>query len=217
MRTDVPRGGAVSLGSTMPPQLVALTEGPNILLDKPILLLGRHQECDIQLASRKISRRHCCIAQVKDYLVIRDLCSTNGIRINGVRVLEGALKAGDELTIGNHRYQVQWNAQVNEPIGPPPAALPGREAVRKTRQVPNEDDPLESCEEPVALAEPSQLGDPRAPILPSAPVGPAPALPRPLPPRNPKSVILPENLDLAPLSDHANIPPPAAEAPPEPP
>ena len=52
----------------MPPQLVALSEGPNILLDKPILLVGRHQECDIQISSRKISRKHCCIAQVNDYL-----------------------------------------------------------------------------------------------------------------------------------------------------
>src|SRR5437667_11937900 len=96
------RGGCtIPLGRAMPPQLVALTEGPNILLDKPILLLGRHQECDIQLASRKISRRHCCIAQVNNYLIVRDLCSTNGIRINGVRVTEGNLKPGDELTIGN--------------------------------------------------------------------------------------------------------------------
>ena len=58
----------------MPPQLVALTDGPSIMLDKPILLVGRHQECDIQIQSRKISRRHCCIAQVDDYLVVRDLC-----------------------------------------------------------------------------------------------------------------------------------------------
>ena len=57
----------------MPAQLVALSEGPNILLDKPVLLLGRHPECDIQIDSRKISRRHCCIAQVEDHLVVRDL------------------------------------------------------------------------------------------------------------------------------------------------
>src|SRR5262245_65687061 len=94
----------------MPAQLVALTEGPTILLDKPILLLGRHPECDIQLNSRKVSRRHCCIAQVSDYLVVRDLGSTNGIRINNVRVLEGRLKSGDELTIGGHRFQVCWDA-----------------------------------------------------------------------------------------------------------
>src|SRR5262249_58098388 len=68
----------------MPAQLLALDDGVSILLDKPILLLGRHPECDIQIDSRKISRRHCCIAQVNDYLIVRDLASTNGIRINGV-------------------------------------------------------------------------------------------------------------------------------------
>ena len=76
----------------MPAQLLALTDGPSILLDKPILLLGRHGECDVQLNSRKVSRRHCCIAQVHDYLVVRDLGSTNGVRINGERVVEGKLK-----------------------------------------------------------------------------------------------------------------------------
>src|ERR1700737_4412167 len=94
----------------MPAQLVALSDGPNILLDKPILLLGRHPECDVQIDSRKISRRHCCIAQVSDYLVVRDLGSTNGVRINGVRVLEGRLAAGDELTIGTYRYKVVWDS-----------------------------------------------------------------------------------------------------------
>ena len=90
------------------PHLQALTEGPNVALDKPIVLIGRHQECDIQIPSRKVSRRHCCLAQVGDHLVVRDLCSTNGVRINGVKILEGNLQPGDELTIGNIRYQLKW-------------------------------------------------------------------------------------------------------------
>src|SRR5712664_3328013 len=112
----------------MPAQLLALSEGPSILLDKPILLFGRHPECDVQLHSRKVSRRHCCVAQVSDYLVVRDLGSTNGVRINDVRVTEGRLNAGDELTIGNHRYQVTWDANlISPPIRgqmPPPSPLP---------------------------------------------------------------------------------------------
>src|SRR5437879_2472822 len=150
----------------MPAQLVSLDNDASIMLDKPILLLGRHPECDVQIDSRKISRRHCCIAQVSDYLVVRDLCSTNGIRINGVRVNEGCLRAGDELTIGNHRYQVQWHVQHAEPAAVPRAAVPGKEAVRRTRADPREDARLESCEEPVPLAE-SQEG--KAAVLPSAP------------------------------------------------
>jgi pSer/pThr/pTyr-binding forkhead associated (FHA) protein len=90
----------------MPAHLLSLTDGPSILIDKPILLLGRHAECDVQLNSKKVSRRHCCIAQVNDYLVIRDLGSTNGIKVNGKRIVEGKLHPGDELTIGNFRYQV---------------------------------------------------------------------------------------------------------------
>ena len=99
----------------MPVQLVGLTEGFKIIVDKPILLLGRDPECDIQFDSRKISRRHCCVAQVGDQLLVRDLGSTNGIRINGIRVVEGYLKEGDELTVGNHRYIVRWDSLPSAP------------------------------------------------------------------------------------------------------
>jgi pSer/pThr/pTyr-binding forkhead associated (FHA) protein len=90
----------------MPAHLLSLSDGPSILIDKPILLFGRHEECDVQLNSKKVSRRHCVLAQVHDYLVIRDLGSTNGVRINGQRVAEGKLRPGDELQIGNFKYQV---------------------------------------------------------------------------------------------------------------
>lgn len=90
----------------MPAHLLSLTDGPSILLDKPILLFGRHQECDVQLNSKKVSRRHCALAQVGEYFVVRDLGSTNGIWVNGQRVTEGKLQPGDELVIGNFRYQV---------------------------------------------------------------------------------------------------------------
>ncbi len=90
----------------MPVHLLSLADGPSILLDKPILLFGRHPECDVQLHSKKVSRRHCCLAQVEDYLVVRDLGSTNGVRINGERVTEGKIHSGDELMIGNFRYRV---------------------------------------------------------------------------------------------------------------
>src|SRR3954453_21264540 len=130
----------------MPAQLLALTDGPSILLDKPILLLGRHGECDIQLNSRKVSRRHCCIAQVNDYMVVRDLGSTNGVRINGQRVLEGKLKAGDELTVGNFRYQVYLEALSSEDKpGSTPRARPSDQPTPNRRTV---EARLEEADEP---------------------------------------------------------------------
>ncbi len=95
----------------MPVMLLSLADGPSILLDKPILLFGRHAECDVQLNSKKVSRRHCCVAQVNDYLVIRDLGSTNGVKINGQKVTEGRLRVGDELEIGNFRYQLSGESE----------------------------------------------------------------------------------------------------------
>jgi hypothetical protein len=193
----------------MPPQLVALTEGPNILLDKPILLLGRHQECDIQLGSRKVSRRHCCLAQVNDYLAVRDLGSTNGIRINGVRVLEGSLRAGDELTIGNQRYKVQWNAKPNEPVASVIAAPVPREQLQPSALPgPEQDAQLESCESPVPLADQESaailtgLGAPAPQAL------PAHFLPAGAPP-----IVLPDELKLEPLSGERRAKPPDAPHP----
>jgi predicted component of type VI protein secretion system len=169
----------------MPAQLVALTEGPNILLDKPIMLFGRHPECDIQIESRKVSRRHCCVAQVSDYLVVRDLGSTNGIRINGNRVLEGRLQGGDELTIGSHRYRVRWDAVPLPALPAPPRAVPvAPVAPPQVGTGPLEDQMLEECDEPVPLA------DPKSPVVPTK-APPAHELP---------SSIFPDNLELAPSS-----------------
>ncbi len=182
----------------MPAQLIALTGGPSILLDKPILLLGRNPECDIQIDSRKVSRRHCCIAQIHDYLIVRDLGSTNGTRINGVRVVEGRMKAGDELTIGNHRYEVQMGE-----LPAVSAGSPARAAQKSGARLKEED--LESCEEPVPLSEP--LG--KLTILPAAPAHPPPDEPE-SPPPSPSPVIVPDNLQIAPVSDPF---PPSAERP----
>jgi len=188
----------------MPAQLVALTEGPSVLLDKPIMLFGRNPECDIQIDSRKVSRRHCCIAQVNDYLVVRDLGSTNGIRINGVRLLEGKLRHGDELTIGSHRYKISWDD--GEAIGGRQMLAAEAAPAGRTMPEPEEDDMLEECDEPIALPEP---GAPRPSAIPPART----AVANESDPRRSRSSskssksgkgsVLPDNLDLAPSGEAA--------------
>jgi predicted component of type VI protein secretion system len=183
----------------MPAQLLALTEGSNILLDKPILLLGRHPECDIQLNSRKISRRHCCIAQVHDYLIVRDLGSTNGIRINGDRVVEGKLKPGDELTIGNFRYQICWDMP-GDPGGDAgresakrPAPKPAKQGMKKPIDM-----MLEDADEPIPLDEDVAVSR----ILSAKPAGkePPPARPPQPPGTISEAQIIPDDLSLLPPS-----------------
>ncbi len=193
------------MGRSMPAQLVAMNNGPNILLDKPILLVGRHPECDIQIDSRKISRRHCCIAQISDYLVVRDLGSTNGVRINGIRMTESRLNAGDELTIGNHRYQIVWDANLVLPLthGPAHSHQAGQHsATLPASEVLDAEDLLESCDKPVPLPEPGGRPRPstdhpqRANTLRKTELDFG-SPPRPIQ-QDDESVILPDHLELAP-------------------
>jgi predicted component of type VI protein secretion system len=185
----------------MPAQLLALTGGEPILLDRPVMLFGRHPECDIQLNSRKVSRRHCCIAQVNDYLVVRDLGSTNGVRINNERVVEGRLKDGDELTIGNFRYQVCWDA----PGGGAAAQARPVRGVPATSDA--DDELLESCDDPVPLSEPLPPVKPAAaaktPERPPERAKPPASTTAPKPPTtsNPGGFRIPDDIGLAPGPD----------------
>jgi FHA domain len=91
----------------MPVRLVALDEGPDILLDRAMVVVGRHPSCDTRLDSLRVSRQHCCMSQEKGEVTVRDLGSTNGIRINGQRVERGRLRHGDELSIAHIRFRLE--------------------------------------------------------------------------------------------------------------
>jgi predicted component of type VI protein secretion system len=97
----------------MPVRLVALDEGPDIVLDRVMVVVGRHPSCDTRLDSLRVSRQHCCMSQDSGEVTVRDLGSTNGIRINGQRVERGRLRAGDELSIAHIRYRLE-NGQAHE-------------------------------------------------------------------------------------------------------
>lgn len=87
-------------------RLVALDEGPDISLDRAMIVVGRHPACDARLESLRVSRHHCCMTHDGGDILVRDLGSTNGIRINGQRVEMGRLKVGDELSIAHIRYRL---------------------------------------------------------------------------------------------------------------
>ena len=113
----------------MTARLVALDEGPDIMLDRAMVVVGRHPACDARLDSLRVSRHHCCMMHENGEVVIRDLGSTNGIRINGQRVEMGRLRAGDELSIAHIRYRLD-NGQAHDqtladPGGTHPPPMPG--------------------------------------------------------------------------------------------
>lgn len=90
-------------------QLVPINAGsaPAVLISRPVILIGRHPECDVRIDSPQISRRHCCVALAYDRLVIRDLGSRNGVRVNGQIIDESRLKPGDEIAIAQFLYRLE--------------------------------------------------------------------------------------------------------------
>lgn len=61
--------------------------------------IGR-RDCDLILDDHCISRRHAELTTVENELVIHDLASTNGTRVNGERITRKRLVSNDLITIG---------------------------------------------------------------------------------------------------------------------
>jgi pSer/pThr/pTyr-binding forkhead associated (FHA) protein len=107
-------------------RIVPLVNGtaPSIALFRPVILIGRHPDCDVRIDSPKVSRRHCCVAMAYDRLLIRDLGSRNGVRVNGRLLEETRLQAGDELAIGPILFRLEQEEE-DIPAPRPGAARPG--------------------------------------------------------------------------------------------
>jgi len=102
----------------MAASLIPSDGGSPITLDKPIMLIGRNQDCDISLqASSKISRRHCCIVQCGNRFLLRDLGSMNGVRVNTHRVIEFELQHGDEVAIADIGFIFQTEGAATKDLG----------------------------------------------------------------------------------------------------
>lgn len=89
-------------------ELIPQGGGDPIPLTRRILTLGRRESCDICLKFPNISGLHCELSFRDGFWFIRDLGSTNGVKVNGNRVLQRPLRPGDELAIAHRRYTIQY-------------------------------------------------------------------------------------------------------------
>lgn len=90
-------------------RLIPLEGGTPVEITKDLVLVGRKEDCDLMLDHKSISKLHCVVVKTDGLLLLRDLGSTNGTRVNGQRVRRAALLPNDQLQIASLRYTVQFS------------------------------------------------------------------------------------------------------------
>jgi predicted component of type VI protein secretion system len=159
------------------------------------LSIGRDPKCDITHGDPRLSRRHAELRMTGTGIVVADLQSRNGVRVNGERVDEAVLKPGDVVEAGPLRLRLDLDVD-------PPA-----QPVETVATVPIlEDDrtrvALRAARPPIggALAVSPELADDRTRIVP-AHVQAQTSAPVPVPAAPPTAVATVTPLDDLPLED----------------
>jgi hypothetical protein len=76
------------------------------LLLEGTLTVGRDPACEISHADPRLSRRHAEFVPTPEGVVVRDLASRNGLKVNGKTAHEMLLHAGDLVEVGILALQV---------------------------------------------------------------------------------------------------------------
>jgi hypothetical protein len=79
---------------------VVLADGTRIGVGDDPVTLGRASDCNVVLADPTVSKRHAELRRQGTEIVLIDLGSTNGTKVNGAGIRERALADGDEIRIG---------------------------------------------------------------------------------------------------------------------
>lgn len=78
------------------------------------LSIGRKEGNAIRLTERNISRKHARLLTTNGTVVIEDLASYIGVRVNGVRIeVPTPVRDGDQVAIGDYKLSVQAEAGTN--------------------------------------------------------------------------------------------------------
>ncbi len=90
---------------------VRVSTGASWVLAEGSFVVGRASECELILDDVKgLSRRHAALTVSGGRCFVRDLGSTNGVLVNGLRIpasVDAPVRQGDRLTLGNEDFEVR--------------------------------------------------------------------------------------------------------------
>jgi pSer/pThr/pTyr-binding forkhead associated (FHA) protein len=142
-------------------------QGKQVEVPPGTLTVGRAEDSGLIIASTRVSRHHCEIANEQIRLVVRDKGSGNGTFVNGAKISEQILGPGDEVRIGPLTFLVEIDGKRQRAAQPAkPGLRPGvaaKPAPKKIVGKPSPADILSSLEQ---MATPK-----KKPAGPAAPKG----------------------------------------------
>src|SRR4051794_21704611 len=115
------------------------------------MVIGRDPTCDVSDSGPLLSRRHAEFVVTPAGVKIRDLNSRNGILVNGAKVMEGVLRAGDVVQVGHLQLRYVEEAVVAEAaeaegadativLAPPRPAAAAKAAMQSAEAAPSTTD-----------------------------------------------------------------------------
>jgi DNA-binding NtrC family response regulator len=81
------------------------------------VLVGQSEACQVRLSDRQVSRRHAALELQQLRLRLTDLGSTNGTFVDGVAMLDGYLRGGEIVRMGETAFRIDRG------LSPSPARL----------------------------------------------------------------------------------------------
>ena len=104
-----PIAPVIPLHGDAPPAVLTVPGGQRVELHEGHYVVGRHLECDIVISDSNVSRRHAEFVCAGRDVIVRDLGSTNGTKVNGVVITgDQLLQHGDVIGFGT--AQVSFEA-----------------------------------------------------------------------------------------------------------
>jgi adenylate cyclase len=172
-------------------KLVPCGGGPPIPLDQDTIVIGRNSGCDIVITCPSVSGRHCELQFRDGSWWVRDLESTHGTAVNGVKRTHERVEPNNVLSVGRRRFILTYSSKPalslaadhdvealafsfltadDEPTAPP-ASKPGSSAVA-SRQPSKSHEPRRAS---LGKLVPCGGGDPIPLPLPDVTIGRDPA------------------------------------------
>ncbi len=107
---------------------LTVTKGPDkgleVVLEGQPVVVGTDESCQLKLTDTSVSRRHFELTGGPGGYRLRDLRSTNGVRVEGVQVMDAKLSDKARLAVGRtemrfepERHEIQWPLSPHERFG----------------------------------------------------------------------------------------------------